>query len=336
MKLSIKQYIAAAAFAAAFSGVTHGVQAAECGTDKTIQIAEMGWPSAAALAHVHAIILQKGFGCSVELVTGDTVPTLATMNAKGVPALAPEFWPNASREAWDKGLAEGRIVDLGPAIAEGLIQGWYIPTYLAAANPGLKSVEDLPDYADLFADPNDPSKGRFLSCPPGWSCEVMNANFFKAYGLDETFNLFSPGSGGALDASIARAFTREEPVVFYYWGPTAMMGRFDMTRLDMAPFDQAKFDCIGDPDCADPQKTDFVVPDAVKAVAAWLPEEAPIVADYLGKVSLTNAGVGRMLLWGDENKADARDTARNFLLTEPEIWEAWVPADVAAAVKAAL
>lgn len=335
MKLYLKFAVAALAAIAgsAFTGVA---MAAGCGTDRKIDVAEMGWPSAAALARIHATILEKGYGCTVELVPGDTVPTLAAMVSKGEPALAPELWPNASKEAWEKGLADGKVVDLGPAIAEGLVQGWYIPTYVAEAHPDLKSVEDLPKFASLFADPDDPSKGRFVSCPPGWACEIMDANFFKAYGLGETFNLFSPGSAGALDATISQAFLRKEPIVFYYWGPTAMMGRFDMTRLEMAPFDEAKFACIGDPACPNPEKTDFIVPDAVKAAASWLPQEAPAVAEYLGKVSLTNTEVGRMLVWGEENKADAQAVAENFLRTEEAIWSRWVPAEVAEAVKASL
>src|SRR5690606_23120401 len=51
--------------------------ATTCGTDRTIDIAEMTWPSAAALAHIHAVILERGFGCNVEIVAGDTVPTSA-------------------------------------------------------------------------------------------------------------------------------------------------------------------------------------------------------------------------------------------------------------------
>ena len=336
--ISATRHLLATAATAAFAALLalSAAEAAGCGTDRTIDIAEMGWPSAAALAHVHAIILDKGFGCSVELVSGDTVPTLATMTAKGVPALAPELWPNASQQAFDAGIASGALVDLGPAIREGLVQGWYIPAYVAKANPGLRSVRDLPAYKALFADPDDPEKGRFVSCPPGWACEVMNANFMRAYGLDESFNLFSPGSGGALDADIARAFIREEPIVFYYWGPTAMMGRFDMVRLDMDPFDAEKFACIGDPACANPEPTDFVVPEAVKAASGWLPAAAPEIAAYLEKAVLDTPTVGRMLLWGEDNKADAEATALNFLRTEQDIWNQWLPSDVAAKVAATL
>lgn len=317
-------------------GTTGGAIAAECGTDREIEIAEMSWPSAAVFANIHATILEEGFGCEVELTAGETVPVLATMISKGVPAIAPELWPNASKEAWEKGLSEGKIYNLGLALSEGLEQGWYIPQYVADANPGLKHVDDLADHVELFKDPDDPSKGRFYSCPPGWACEIMNPNFIKAYGLDESFNLFSPGSGGALDASIARAFTREEPIVFYYWGPTAMMGRFDMVRLEMDAFDEEKFACMGDPNCENPERTDFIVPDAVKAVVPWVEDELPEVKAYLEKVSLTNAQAGALMVYADENKASAQDTAMHFLKTQEDIWTKWVDEDVAAAVKASL
>ena len=74
-----------------------------CGTDRTIDIAEMTWPSAAALAHIHATILEAGYGCNVEIVTGDTVPTSSSMLSRGTPAVAPELWTSAIEEPWAEG-----------------------------------------------------------------------------------------------------------------------------------------------------------------------------------------------------------------------------------------
>lgn len=311
-------------------------QATECGTDKTIDIAEMNWPSAAALAHIHAIILEKGYGCNVEIVAGDTVPTSASMLSKGTPAIAPELWTGTIQDAWDKGLADGVVEVAGVAISDGAVEGWWIPKYVADANPDLKKVEDLPEYAELFKDPDDPSKGRFYSCPPGWGCEIANAALFEAFELEDSFNLFSPGSGGNLDASIARAFTREEPIVFYYWGPTALMGKYEMVQLEMPPYDADVWKCNSDPNCTPKGKSSFATPPVVVATASWLKGEAPAVMDYLSKVALNNVQISQMLTWGDDNKAGAEETAENFLKTEEALWTSWVPADVAEAVKAAL
>ncbi|MGJ8528860.1 ABC transporter substrate-binding protein [Maritalea sp.] len=336
MTIKFSKLVAGAALVFGALGFAPAAIAATCDTDKKIDIAEMSWPSAAALAHIHAKILGDGFGCEVEVVAGDTVPTSASMLAKGRPAFAPELWTGSILDIWAKGEADGTVSSLGAAISDGAVEGWWIPKYVADANPDLKNVEDLVAYKDLFMDPEDNSKGRIYSCPPGWSCEITNANLFKAYELEDSFNLFSPGSGGNLDASIARAFVKQEPIAFYYWGPTSLMGKYDMVKLGMPTHDAEIFACNGKSDCATPGKTDWPTPPVVKGVAAWLPTEAPIVADYISKVALSNVEVSAILSWGSENKASAEETAENFLKTQEAVWMTWVDADVAAAVKASL
>lgn len=311
--------------------------AKSCGTDRTIDIAEMTWPSAAALAHIHAFILGNGYGCKVKLVTGDTVPTSSSMLTRGQPAIAPELWTSAIEKPWAKGIEAGKVVKLADAITDGTVEGWFIPKYIAEAHPDLKSAADVVKHPELFPDPEDPSKGRLYSCPPGWACELSTSALFKAYDMEGTWNLFSPGSGGALDASIARAFLRKQPILFYYWGPTAILGKYDAVKLDMPPADKDVYACNTNPDCANPPgKTDYPSSPAIVGAAAWVKKDAPKVADYFSKVGLTNAQISAILVYGDENKADAEATAINFLKTEEAVWTKWVSPEVAAKVKAAL
>ena len=81
-----------------------GVANAACGK---ITIANMNWASANFMAEVDKVILESGYGCEVELVPGSTMPTFTSMQEKGEPDVAPEFWANAA------------IVDLEAAVAEG-------------------------------------------------------------------------------------------------------------------------------------------------------------------------------------------------------------------------
>lgn len=164
MRTKFVKMLASAVVVAGVAGFAPVALAASCDTDKKIDIAEMNWPSAAALAHIHATILEKGYGCNVEVVTGDTVPTSASMLSKGRPAIAPEMWTGTIQQAWDKGIADGSVKAAGLAISDGAVEGWWIPQYVADANPDLKKVEDLPAHKDLFKDPDDPSQGRFYSC----------------------------------------------------------------------------------------------------------------------------------------------------------------------------
>ena len=308
-----------------------------CGTDRTIDIAEMTWPSAAALAHIHATILDKGFGCNVEIVTGDTVPTSSSMLSRGTPAVAPELWTSAIEQPWKDGIAEGKVVQLAEAITDGTVEGWFIPRYVQEANPELVTAEDVIARPDLFPDPEQSDQGRLYSCPPGWACELSTSALFEANDMEDTWNLFSPGSGGALDASIARAFLRNEPILFYYWGPTAILGKYDAVQLDLGEPNQAVYACNTDPECEEPAgKTAYPSSPAVIGAAKWIETDAPVVAEYLSKVGLTNAQISALLVYGDENKADAAATAENFLKTEEDTWTKWVPVEVADKVRASL
>jgi glycine betaine/proline transport system substrate-binding protein len=343
MRLFTSGGIAAAVAVTLLSAVAIQPAAAQddattCGTDRTIDIAEMTWPSAAALAHIHATILETGYGCNVEIVTGDTVPTSTSMLTRGKPAVAPELWTSAVQEQWDKGVADGKVVSLGDAISDGTVEGWFIPRYVQEANPELTSAEAVIARPDLFPDPEDSSKGRLYSCPPGWACELSTSALYEAFGMqDKNWNLFSPGSGGALDASIARAFTRHEPILFYYWGPTAVLGKFDAVQLDLGEAKPEVYACNTDPDCTEPAGvTAYPSSPAVVGAASWVKDEAPAIAEYFGKVGLTNTQISALLVYGDENNADAAATAENFLKTQEAIWTTWVPADVAEKVRASL
>jgi glycine betaine/proline transport system substrate-binding protein len=329
--------IAVALFSATSLPAIAQDDAASCGTDRKIDIAEMTWPSAAALAHIHATILDKGFGCDVEIVTGDTVPTSSSMLSRGTPAVAPELWTSAIEDAWAEGVEEGRVVSLSDAITDGTVEGWFIPEYLQAEYPELTTAEAVIARPDLFADPEDPSKGRLYSCPPGWACELSTSALFEAYDMADTWNIFSPGSGGALDASIARAFTREEPILFYYWGPTAILGKYPAVQIDLGETFPDVYACNTDMDCAEPAGvTAYPSSPAVVGAAAWIEEDAPVVAEYFSKVGLTNAEISELLVYGDENQADAAETAQNFLRTKQDVWTNWVPAEVAEKVLADL
>jgi len=303
-----------------------------------IDIAEMSWPSAAALAHIHATILAKGYGCNVEIVSGDTVPTSSSMFARGTPAIAPELWTSSIEKPWNEAVDQGKVVKLGDAITDGTLEGWFIPRYVHDAHPDLKTVADVVKHPELFPDPEDKTKGRLYSCPPGWTCEIATSALFDAYDMKSAgWNLFSPGSGGALDASIARAFLRKEPILFYYWGPTSILGKFDAVELDMGKADKAVYACNTNPDCDKPAgKTAYPSSAAIVGAAAWVKSDAPAVAEYFSHVGLTNDQISSLLVYGDENKADAAATADNFLRTQQDVWTKWVPADIAARIKATL
>ena len=80
---------------------------AACGK---LVIAEQNWASAELMANVDKIILEKGYGCEVELIPGATMPTFTSMNDKGEPDMNPEQWANAVYTPLKKAVSEKRLI----------------------------------------------------------------------------------------------------------------------------------------------------------------------------------------------------------------------------------
>lgn len=331
----MKKHIAAALFAAAlytFAGAAH----ADCGS---VSIAEMNWASAGVAANVDKIILQEGYGCSVELVTGDTLPTFTSMNEKGQPDVAPELWINAVRTPLDQAVSEGRLVIAAGILSEGGQDGWWIPKFLADAHPEIKTVQQALDHPELFPSPDDPKKGVIYNCPPGWQCQASLGNLFRALdGEKKGFEIVETGSAAALDGTIANAFEKKSGWLGYYWSPTAILGKYPMVRLSFGvPHDKADWDaCTSVLDCANPKVNSYPVSEVFTVVTKKFAEKAGVAMDYLKKRKWTNDVVNGVLAWQTDNQGTNEDAARYFLKTHEDIWTTWVSPEIAQKVKAAL
>ena len=111
--MKIIKKILLSAFAVISFTLFTGVANAACGK---ITIANMNWASANFMAEVDKVILEKGYGCEVELVPGSTMPTFTSMQEKGEPDIAPEFWANAAKVELEAAVSEGKLhsINKGP------------------------------------------------------------------------------------------------------------------------------------------------------------------------------------------------------------------------------
>ena len=314
------------------------VAMAECGT---VQIAAMNWASAQLMASVDKIILEQGYGCSVELVPGDTMPTFTSLNEKGEPDVAPELWINAVREPLKTALDEGRLRSANDGPISGLGEGWWVPPYVVEKYPDLKTVLDVLERPDLFPDAEDPSKGAFVGCPAGWGCQLTNANLFRAFKMAEKgWKLVDPGSAAGLDGSMSKAVNRGENWFGYYWSPTALIGRHKMVKLDFGvPFAGSEnWDgCVVKPEqeCADPQPSSWTKSEVHTVVTSEFAENAGSdVMEYLKNRVYPGDVMNGLLVYMDENQAEGADVAAEFLKAHGDVWKPWVPAEVAMKVKA--
>ena len=308
-----------------------------CEIDRPIVFAGMDWQSNAFHTAVAQKIIELGYGCETDVLPGTTIPLLQGV-AQGDIDVVMEVWKDNVTEVWNRGLRRGQVVELGTNFPDA-VQGWFVPRYLVegedAKAPGLKSVADLPAHKALFTDPEEPDKGRFYNCIAGWNCEVINSAKLNAYGLDGHFTNFRPGTGAALAAAIASAFIREQPIVTYYWGPTWILGKYDMVMLDEPPYNAEIFGALSsNPDAS--AATAYPVVEVVVGANRRFAESAPAVVEFLKRYETDAALVSIALAYMEDTGSDADGAADHFLRTRQAVWSAWVDASTAAKISTRL
>ncbi|HBN51526.1 MAG: ABC transporter substrate-binding protein [Rhodospirillales bacterium] len=317
-------------------------QDASCEIDRPVMFAGLNYDSALFHNAVARFIIEKGYGCQTDALPGDVIPLL-TGAGKGDIDVVMEIWRDNVADAWKKAEAAGNVTQIGVNFDDA-VEGWFVPRYVIEGDkergiepmaPDLKSVDDLPKYAKLFEDAEEPNKGRFYNCPAGWVCEKVNSAKLVAYGLDDSFTNFRPGTGAALSAAIASAHKRGEPALYYYWGPTWVMGLYDSYRLEEPAYDQSIFDKLKT-DTNPKKATAYPESTVTVGVNTEFMKSAPRLIEFLTHYETSNAMVSEMLAYMQENEEKPEDAALYFLKEKPDVWKAWVPEKVAERVEAAL
>ncbi|AYF89660.1 ABC transporter substrate-binding protein [Pseudomonas sp. JS3066] len=305
------------------AGTASAQAAGWCESGKPVKFAGLNWESGMLLTDVLQLVLKNGYGCETDSLPGNSITMEQALGNNDIQIFAEE-WIGRS-DAWNKAASAGKVVGVGAPIV-GATEGWYVPRYviegdakrgIEAKAPKLKAIADLGQYAELFRDPEEPGKGRFYNCPAGWTCELDNSEMLKSYGLEEKFTNFRPGTGPALDAAVLSSYRRGEPILFYYWSPTPLMGQADLVKLEEKPgVDKSVTIQVG--------------------LSKTFHDEAPELVAVLEKVNLPIDLLNQNLAKMAKEKMDSADLAKVFLKEHPEVWHAWVSEDAAKKIEAAL
>ncbi len=287
----------------------------ECGE---VSITEMNWASSAIVTQVAKFLLEQGYGCSVQTVPSSTVPAVTSLAENGEPDIVTEMWTNGGGPAYVKLREEGRVKELAPVLDPGGVEGWWIPTWLAEEHPELKTIDGILANPDLVG-------GRFNNCPEGWGCRILNDNLARALGVaDSGIEIFNHGSGETLATSIASAFENKEPWFGYYWAPTKVLGKYEMTKVELGPVDPEIHARNQEKDRAAPEISDFPPSPVWTVVTKEFAAEKPEVSAMLSKLTFDVDVMSSILAWQDENGASAEEAAVNFLLNNKDVWAGWL------------
>ena len=302
--------------------------------DTPIKFGALTWESGQFTTGVLKYITESGYGCQVTEVPG-AGPALETALSQNDIQIISEQWVGRS-PIMEQAIAQNKVAVIGDTLKGGATQGWYVPKYVLDENPGLRSYQDLPKYAELFKDPENPGKSRFMNCPSGWACEIFNTRLLKNTGLDSVFNNAHPGTGAALDAEIASAFEQHKPLLFYYWQPTGLMAKYDFAPLEFPAYQDACWQDLlladGSANCV----SGFPVSPLGIAASTPFINANPELADVFKKVQFTSDELNGAILEMSENKRSGEEQALVFLRDNPSVWQAWLSDEAATNLAAKL
>lgn len=315
MQNKTKTTLLALVAATGLAGAAH----AECGE---VTMTDMNWNSSKVVTGVAKFILEQGYGCSIKMVPSSTVPALASVSETGEPHIVTELWTNGA-PAYEGMEAEGKITTLTDVLSDGGVEGWWVPQYLVDAHPELGTLDGILANPELVGN-------RFHQCPEGWGCQRANDSKAQAFGVaDAGIEIFQHGSGETLATSIAAAFENKEPWFGYYWGPTAILGRYPMVKISLGDYVPEVHTCDADPDCPNrgQGKSEYPVSPVKTIVTTTFADEQPEVAAFMANLAFTNNQMNSILAWMEENKATAEEAAVYFLTTSSDVWSGWINED---------
>lgn len=316
------------------SQISSAANDANCPYPKPVIFAGLNWESGMFTTEVLRYILEKGYGCKTDALPGNTITMENALRHNDIQVSA-EQWAGRS-PIWREAEKAGEVFSVGE-IVRGATEGWWVPEYVVKGDPehgiepmapDLKSVADLQRYKKLFRDPEEPSKGRFLNCPSGWTCELVNSQKLKAYVLLDSFTNFRTGTGAALDSAISSALRQRQPVLFYYWSPTPLMGRFKFIKLEEPPFSEEPWATLSDQNNQNPIGGSSLPSKLTFGVSRSFHDQAPQLISLFEKVQLPLPLFNQVLAEMSVGRMRVEQVREKFLREHRDIWEQWVPADV--------
>ncbi len=303
-----------------------GLAAADtCGE---VSITEMNWASSAVITEVAKFIMENGYGCTVQKVPSSTTPSLVSVAETGKPDIVTELWINGA-PAYQELQDAGKITTVADVLADGGLEGWWVPRYMVDKNPELTTIEGLRANVDLMG-------GRFHNCPAGWACTNTNGDLARLAGLEEAgYEIFNHGSGETLATSIGAAYESGEPWLGYYWSPDPLLAKYDMVKVDMGvPYNEEQFQCAANAECTATELSAWPVGPVKTVVTTDFADREPAIAEFMSKMTYDNDTVLGFLNWMDQNKASYEEAAVYFLINNKDQWSSWVNEDANAKLAA--
>ena len=292
-----------------------GLVAVACGGggNATITLIENPWPASELNVAVAKIIIEQELGNPVEIIALDENAQWDALSSGDADASL-EVWPSGHSERIVEYIDNLKTVENGGLLGPVGEIGWFVPTYVIDKNPALATWEGYTDAGADFASAETGDLGRFLGADPSWV--QYDEQIITNLGLP--FQVVWTGSEDALLAEVSSAYSREEPVLFYFYSPHAIFQQFDLSQVELPAYNDACY--------ADPEKVDCAYPkdELLKIFSAELAEKDADVHGLLSDMNYSSdAQIEMLAMLGDGKSVD--EAAQAWVDAHGDVWQAWLP-----------
>jgi len=281
-----------------------------------LKLAANPWDGSKVNVLVAKLILEKELGYKVEIVDIDENGQFPAL-AKGDLSATLEIWPSGhAKDHTDYIETQKTVEDIGPLGVVGKIS-WYMPKYMVDEFPELATSEGLKDAANAgkFKTAETGEMGQFLGGDP--SFVQYDEHIIKNLGLN--LKVVYAGSEQAILAALDAAYSRKEPILFYFWTPHAIHAKYELVAVKLPDYSDACY--AKAPDGVD---CDYPADILYKASWAGLKDAAPDAYAMLKKMSYTTDDQIAMLADIANNGKSPEAAAQAWVDGHKATWEQWL------------
>ncbi|MDA0797675.1 MAG: hypothetical protein O2884_03195 [Chloroflexi bacterium] len=285
----------------------------------TVGLIQGNWSSQMTLTEIANQVITEQLGYETTKLVADVTPGWAAICNEEA-HLAVEAWL-PSRLAEIQPFIDKGCFEMGGSNFDGGI-GWYVPRYLVqgdgALAPGLKSVDQLNDYWELFENPEHPGMGELIGGEVGWIDQPQDISRIKGYDL----NYYRSNQGEVVILSLIKSKTlREEPFLTYMWTPHSIFAQVDLVQLE-EPNPYVEGECFVEEEpgytCAHPPF------DVHTAVSPVLKTGAPDVYNFINNMSVGGQGVSDIMYQTDILERDFVEVATEWIAEHQAEIDEWI------------
>ncbi len=288
----------------------------------TINFSVSPWQGSAANVAIAQKLLEDKLGYTVDTTDIDEYAQFPALSNGDLDATL-EVWPSGHAKDYKKYIEAGNgVVDGGLLGVTGQI-GWWIPTYLLTDHPELATWEGIKGNEAMFQSSESGDAGQLLDGDPSYV--TFDQNIADNLGLN--LKVVYAGSEAAELTELKTAYNAQKPILMYFWTPHWAQEKYDLTMVQLPEVspecEQAAADGTDAYACAYPQD------DLYKAFNQDLQTKAPAAFAFLSAMSWTNDDQNVVAL-GINDGQDPADAAQEWIDQNPDVWQPWVDAGLAA------